>query len=266
MAGDLVDRGSREHYEDAELYDFEYRRRRQDVSFYRRLAREACGGRPGTILELACGSGRLTTALARDGHQVVAVDLSRAMLARLAARVERLPRVVRDRIVPVHADMRTFAAAARFPFVVSAFNSFEHLYTSVEVAACLARVQGALAPGGRFAFDVQNPNLEWLTRDPEKRWARTAFKHPVTGRKLVYSTNHDYDPVSQIALIRLYYEAVGPGPQRERVVHLSQRKFFPAELEALVSHAGFTVLRRYGDFLGSDLTGDAESQILVCRR
>src|SRR5262245_4273532 len=31
---DLVDRGCREHYDDADLYDFEYRRRRGDVQFY----------------------------------------------------------------------------------------------------------------------------------------------------------------------------------------------------------------------------------------
>ena len=48
-------------------------------------------------------------------------------------------------------------------------------------------------------------------------------------------------------------------------MHLSQRKFFPAELEALVSHAGFAVERRYGDFAGQPLDGDAESQVLVCR-
>lgn len=49
------------------------------------------------------------------------------------------------------------------------------------------------------------------------------------------------------------------------MVVLSQRKFFPAELEALVSHAGFSVEKRYGDFAGQPLTGEAESQLLVCR-
>jgi SAM-dependent methyltransferase len=262
-AARLVERGSREHYRDSELYDFEYRRRRRDITFYRSLARELLG-QSGRILELACGSGRLTTALLRDGHHVVGLDLSRAMLQRAAQRIERLGAVARQRAGLVRGDMRGFAFAARFPLVVMAFNSFEHLYTRVEVAACLARVRAHLAPDGRFAFDVQNPNLHWLTRDPTRRWARTVFRHPSTGVRMVYSTNHDYDPVSQIALIRLFYRPV-EGRGRERVVHLSQRKFFPAELEALLTHAGFTVERRYGDFAGSALDGDAESQVLVCR-
>ena len=47
--------GTREHYEDAHLYDYEYRRRRADVNHYRRLARERQGS-GGSILELGCGT------------------------------------------------------------------------------------------------------------------------------------------------------------------------------------------------------------------
>jgi len=48
------------------------------------------------------------------------------------------------------------------------------------------------------------------------------------------------------------------------VVQLSQRKFFPAELEALVAHAGFRVTARYGDFSFRPLDAAADSQVLVC--
>src|SRR6185369_12887416 len=67
---DLVELGSREHYLDAALYDYEYRRRRADVVFYRELARRRLGQR-GRILELGAGSGRVTIPLARAGHEVV---------------------------------------------------------------------------------------------------------------------------------------------------------------------------------------------------
>jgi len=291
LVEDLVDAGSREHYADAALYDYEYRRRRADVTFYREIARRRGAAR---ILELGAGTGRITVPLARDGRYVVALDQSAAMLARLGERVARLPPAVAARITPVSGDLRSFAVGGRFPLVIAAFNVLEHLYTRGEVAACLERVAAHLAPGGAFVFDVQLPDLAWLLRDPTKRWARTRFTDPTTGRTMYYSTNHDYDPVSQIALIRLYYEAAGeppagkfapaggqpPGrPERPgqpgspgraptapptRVVKLSQRKFFPAELEALVAHAGFRVTERYGDFFFRPLDGTAESQVLVC--
>ncbi|HEX7839601.1 MAG TPA: class I SAM-dependent methyltransferase, partial [Kofleriaceae bacterium] len=234
-------------------------------------------------LELGAGSGRVTVPLARDGRHVVAVDRSEAMLARLRDRVARLPAAAAARITPVAGDLRSFSVPGRFPLAIAAFNVLEHLYTRGEVTACLQQIAAHLEEGGAFVFDVQLPDLAWLTRDPTRRWARTRFTDPTTGRAMYYSTNHDYDPVSQIALIRLYYEpadepAGGAAPRgapggradradrapRARVVQLSQRKFFPAELEALVAHAGFRVTARYGDFSFRPLDGTAESQVLVC--
>ena len=71
LAAELVDSGSREHYADAALYDYEYRRRRADVTFYRQLAKQRFGVAPGRILELGAGSGRVTIPLARDGHRYI---------------------------------------------------------------------------------------------------------------------------------------------------------------------------------------------------
>ena len=313
LIADLVDAGSREHYSDAALYDYEYRRRRADVAFYKELARRRLGG-SGRILELGAGSGRVTIPLARAGYEVVAVDASRPMLDKLRDRVAALPRSVARRISIVEADLRSFALAdgaddrprrstaagakrssarrdtspgggarvnrdvapspspravrdagavrAQFPLAIAVFNVLEHLYTRVELDACLRCVRAHLAPGGAFAFDVQLPDMAWLLRDPTKRWARTRFTDPHTKRAMFYSTNHDYDPVGQIALIRLYYEPVD-GKGAVRIVKLSQRKYFPAELEALVAHAGLRVVERFGDFFGRPLDGTAESQVLV---
>jgi SAM-dependent methyltransferase len=282
---DLVDAGSREHYADAAIYDHEYRRRRADVTFYRELARE----HGGPILELGAGSGRVTIPLARDGHHVVAVDRAPAMLAKLRERVAALPDAARERVDVRMGDLCTFDVidagiaarrrmhrgddprgvkgapdldGAQFHLAIAAFNTFEHLYTRGELAACLARVAAHLAPGGVLAFDVQLPDLAWLIRDPRKRWAKTRFTDPTTKRAWFYSTNHDYDAIAQIANIRLFYDPVdGVGPSR--VVKLSQRKFFPAELEALVAHAGFQVIERCGDFARRPLDDRAESQVLI---
>ncbi|HVG86353.1 MAG TPA: methyltransferase domain-containing protein [Vicinamibacterales bacterium] len=260
---DAIDLGAREHYADAALYDHEYKRRRADVLFYRDLARRVVGDSGGPILELGCGTGRVTVPLARDGHRVVALDQSEAMLAGLEARRARLPAVARERITVVRGDLRDFALGRRFPLIIAAFNVLEHLYTRVELDACLRAVRRHLAPDGCFAFDVQLPDLGWLLRDPSRRWARTRFTHPTTGKRVWYATNHDYDPISQIALIRIYYTPEDGTP--EHVVLLSQRKYFPAELEALVAHAGLRVVERT-DFQGAPLGPHSESQVLLCAK
>src|SRR5512146_1045645 len=140
LIDDIVDAGSREHYSDAALYDYEYRRRRADVGFYRELAKKRLGEAGGRILELGAGSGRVTVPLARAGFEVVAVDSSPAMLAKLRARVAALPRAVSRRITVVQGDLRSFNVKQTFPLVIAVFNVLEHLYTRVEVDACLRRV------------------------------------------------------------------------------------------------------------------------------
>ena len=69
----------------APFYDWENARTlgRRDVPFWRRVALEARG----RVLELGCGTGRVTLPLARAGVPVVGVDRSSAMLGRLRARL-----------------------------------------------------------------------------------------------------------------------------------------------------------------------------------
>ncbi len=253
-----------EHYEDAALYDFEYRRRRADVNWYRQLARRLAPAGP--VLELGCGTGRVLTPLARDGVHVVGVDIAASMLARARERIDALGRVARTRARLVRADMRELALAARFPLIICPFNAFQHMYARRDVDAALARVRELLGEGGHFAFDVLNPDLRWLTRDPNKRWARTRFRHPVSGQRFEYSTNQDYDRATQIAHMRIYYERldVPPEEKRTQVVRLAHRQFFPAELWGLLVHAGFRVEERWGGFTEEPFDDDADAQVLVC--
>lgn len=258
-------RGTDEHYAEPPLYEHEYRRRRHDVRYYVALAGDELAP-DGEVLDLCCGSGRVTRALLRGGFAVTGVDRNEAMLSAARDSVQRLPLRCRPHARFVQADMRDFDLGRQFGLIVSAFNSIEHLYTYEDIEQALASIKRHLAPHGRFAFDVQMPDLVWLSKDPDKRWARTRFRHPVTRQWLVYSTNQRYDPVAQIAHIRLFYDPLEPGPMTgSRVLHLTQRKFFPAELAALLRHAGFEVLRHDGDFDGDVLDDFAQSQVLVCR-
>jgi SAM-dependent methyltransferase len=264
MAFDPERVGSVEHYLEPELYDHEYRRRRADVNFYREVAR-ATGG---PILELGCGSGRVLTALCRDGHHVVGVDRSGEMLGRARARVARLGRAARARAALLRADFRAYALRRRFPLVICPFNAFQHLYERRDVEAFLARVAEHLAPDGKLVFDILMPDLEWLTRDPTKHWARTRFKHPRTGRPVLYSTNQTYDPVTQIAFMRIFYEPLDlpPEERRTRVVRLAHRQFFPMEIEDLLHYNGFELVTRHGGFTGEPPGPTNESQVLICAR
>jgi SAM-dependent methyltransferase len=257
--------GTTEHYEDAALYDHEYKRRRDDVRWYRDLAARELGApdRRRAILELGCGSGRALVPLVRDGYHVVGVDAAPKMLDRARERLGRLPAAAQGRAELHRADFRTLALGRRFPLVICPFNAFMHLYTREDVERFLSVVRAHLAPGGLFAFDVLHPDLAWLSRDPRKRWARTRFRHPRTGKITYYSTSVSYDAALQVAFMRIYYEPASGG--KTRIVRLAHRQFFPLELDALLHYNGFTVEAHEGGFDGGELLPESEEQVLRCR-
>jgi SAM-dependent methyltransferase len=302
---EALEAGTREHYLDAALYDHEYRARRLDVNFYRRLAQKVAqatapeqlgepdqpvAGAPTTrILELGCGSGRLLIPLVRDGHTAIGVDLSATMLQRCQERLHRLNARARARVQILQGDFRCLdlpglrqPTTQRFPLIICPFNSFMHLYTREDVERCLAEVRRLLTPEGIFAFDITHPDPIWLARNPTRRFGRARRRHPTTGERLIYSVSHAYDPATQIDWIRIYYEPEPePGDKitprnsenREnsatRVIKLAQRLFFPAEIEALLHYNGFQILHHAGGFeegLDGALLSIVSAEQVICAR
>lgn len=267
----LLDQGTTEHYEDTELYDYEYAERTDDVRWYRKFVRAHLDEEQ-PMLELGAGTGRITAVLGRDGHRVTALDLMPSMLEALRRRIAG--RAWRDNITPVQGDMRELGLAdASMSLVIAPFNALMHLYTWSDLLACFAEVRRVLQPGGHFAFDVQLPDLDWLTWDPEQRHSVTRFVHPTTGERLVYSTNHFYDPNTQICHIRIFYDEAPqrgrkfrPPAKPKKLVHLAHRQIFPEELRGLLERAGLELVEIKGDFHGAELSPGCDSQLVVCRR
>jgi hypothetical protein len=110
-----------------------------------------------------------------------------------------------------------------------------------------------------------NPDLAWLSRDSTKRWARTRYKDPETGRAMVYSTQIVYDAPLQIAFMTIFYDRVDGKRAGARRTLLTHRHFFPRELEALMHYNGWRITRRDGNFSGGALEPESEQQILWCR-
>ncbi|HVZ72577.1 MAG TPA: class I SAM-dependent methyltransferase [Polyangia bacterium] len=246
--------GAREPFEDAALYDWEYRRRRDDVRFYRMLADE----RGGPILDLACGSGRLLAPLARDGHLVVGIDRSAPMLARAAERVARLPRAARRRVLLARGDLRTLAARPRFAFAIVAFHGIQHLVTDGDLLRFFRRARAALVPGGWLVFDAFVPDADFLVRaraaGPEHRWARTRFRHPTTGERLEYTASYRVDDRRRTLLSTFHYlpvDARGRARGPERSARLCHRQLAPGDVARLLARAGFQLLQRWEDFQGT---------------
>ncbi len=161
--------------------------------------------------------------------------------------------------------MRTARLGRRFPLVIAPFNTVLHLYSRRDIEQFLAGVREHLAPGGTFIFDFSIPLANDLMADPEEwvgsRWVRAPGK---SGERRRYRERFEYDPLSQVLLVEMRYEATG-GEADQRVV-LTHRQFFPREMEALLYYNGFRNLRFRGDF-GPRVPGSDVDSIVVeaCR-
>jgi SAM-dependent methyltransferase len=211
-------------YFDGRHYDQRYRDLTQDIPFWLKQARRY--GDP--ILELACGTGRVTLPLARGGFQVTGIDISDSMLAQARRKASQEGLSVEW----VKADIRDFELGERFSLVIFPANTLCHLLESEDLEACLSCVRKHLNGEGRFILDVFNPRLDILLRDPSKRYPHAEYPDPEGKGTVVVTENNVYDRASQINHIKLFYKL--PGQEEELVEDLLMRIYFPQELDALL--------------------------------
>lgn len=248
------------HYEDARYYDHAYARYKVDLEFYVELAR-ASGG---PVLELGVGTARVAMAIADAGIDVVGVDRMPAMLDRARDRLAKRPKRLRERVTLEANDIRELRLGRRFPLVVAPFNAFQHLYSREDVERGLTTVRAHLEPGGRLAFDVLLPDPASLARDPDRFYKCRPVTHPRDGRRYDYAEAFAYDADRQVQTTTIRFTA-REGPRAVIVDRLSQRQFFPRELEALLHYNGFEILSHDGGFAGEPIEEDSESQVVVAR-
>lgn len=244
--------GAVEHYQNPALYDRTYRHRRSDAAFYRMLANERLGlGDASAIVELACGSGRLTVPLLRAGHAVIGFDRSPQMLIEAGKRVRKLPRITREKALFFRADMRAFAVRAPVAFVLAGFHSLQHLVEDADLLACFANVRSSLRDNGWFAFDVLPPHPAWLGNTGQVHFNPKLVVDQQTGQRIRYGESHRYDSDRKALHVQLVYQPVDEHDcdvGDARVVKLCHRQFWPGDLETLLSRAGLRIIARYSDF------------------
>ena len=119
-----------------------------------------------------------------------------------------------------------------------------------------------------MAIALQDPTLlrtqaflggKWSDADSG---ATFAVRDPASGEPLRYSELFTYEPVRQI--LTVVAEFRGRGRQYWRVP-LTQRQFFPAEIEALLHYNGFDDIRFEPDFVAGNPTADVDSLAIRCR-
>lgn len=259
----MLDHDNLEEFADAANYD------RADpsetgIAFYSALAQEAGG----SVLEIACGTGRVAIPIAKLGFAVTGLDIVPGMLKQARRKSAGLP------VRWVEADARTFALNEQFRLIFLTGNAFQAFVTNAEQAALLESVYAHLHDDGLFAFETRNPLLSNTktrdgffptleTRDEE---ADGGSYIDVNGGEVRVSTTQVYDPVAQILHLTARKRRLEAGTEHTQITRTALRYTFPQELAALLERHGFAILRQHGDWNEEPLIATSPNIISVCRK
>ncbi|NDJ76649.1 MAG: class I SAM-dependent methyltransferase [Chloroflexi bacterium] len=250
-----------------ELYDLYVADWPGEMDFYHAFAQQPHANQTG-VLEVACGTGRVTIRLAQAGVHITGLDHSLEMLA-----VAQSKSAGMDNVHWVQADMRDFDLDARFGLAIIPGHSFQNIHTADDQLACLTCIQRHLVPGGTLIVHLDHQELDWLCDIGKNPFQTVKYgsklTHPVTGQICRRSYAWAYERATQTANFHSAWEILD---ENEVVVGRYDNEplrfhcVFRQEMEHLAHRAGFEVEALYGDFLRGALGEDSTEMIWVLKR
>lgn len=237
------------------------------LGFYR----EALRGNPVDVLELGCGTGRIAAALAEDGHRVVGLDGSSAMLRRAQAAVE-------DKAVGLAGSINLVAGtfddlpfdSGSFDVVLMPMRTVGHLLETSEQERCFREAARVLRPRGRFLLDHYQFDPSWAKAHdgvPRLMYAGVGVGDDES-RALTIWDRYVYDiPASRLhCTVRIWTTGFEAGDETASDVEFDFRWFAAEDLVALGRAAGLQLESCWGSFEREPHDEHSDHIVLVLRK
>jgi len=234
-------------YADANFYDIEFAHRNCELPFYQSILANRK-----SVLEVACGTGRLTIPLFELGIPIVGTDISADMINQAQSRA-RAKNLDIDFQVKQATDI-----ANRHDAIFIATNAFQHFIDHRYALAFFAACRKKLNNNGILIIDLQVPNIQKLSRDRHQSQLYKTFN--MNGTEVSATIYGQYHSLAQVYEFFIDYVA------EETIIkkkHVAMRMYFPQEIRHLIECSGLKIMNAYGDYRGNPISDDAEKQILV---
>ena len=244
----------------APFYDWENARTlgRRDVPFWVGLASRFGG----PVLELGCGTGRVSLPVARRVERFVGIDRSAPMLSRLRERFHRAR--LGSHAALVQGDIRKlpFRKRFRFALVMAPYGMLQSLLRDSDLAATLGAVAGVVPRGGVFAVDLVPDLPRW---QEYKRRVSLRGSRPGGGQlTLIETVRQDFD--RQLTIFdQEFVERRGRRRETHRFSLVFRTLRIP-EVARRLERAGFRVDVVLGDYRGREWSPEADVWVILARR
>lgn len=191
---------------------------------------DKCEYEPKTILDLCCGTGRVSRYLADQGYKVTGVDISPEMITRARRHVE-------EEGLPIQyfvQDASLLELDLTFDLVISFFDSLNYILDIKDLQKCFNRVSNHLNPGGMMIFDMNT----------ELALATGMFDQNNSGSNsdVIYNWKSSYNATEQICTVEMDFLY-----KKDVIKHVThyQRAYSLADVAAMLGAADLDVLAVY---------------------
>ena len=241
------------------LYHTHHSAHAEDLPFWQGLATQQ-GGR---LLELGCGTGRVTIPLWQHGFDLVGLDYDAAMLAQLRRNLADSgldPAAVQI----VQADMTNFALEGQFSLILLPCNTFSTLQSPARQKT-LERVFAHLKPGGIFAVSQPNPAMFYDLPKRSAQQLEEAFINPLTKNPVQVLSS--WRRTNTQFIVTWHYDHLLPNGKAERFTAEVRHELDSAEVYVReIAAAGLEIQSIYGDFEQNPYEPDADEMIVVAQK
>ncbi len=210
--------------------------------------------KPELVLDLGCGTGRMTLELALRGYDMTGIDYSPEMLdiARNLAENDG------HDVLWLCQDMREFELYGTVDAAVCCLDCLNHLTTYDDLKKCLSLVHNYLIPDGIFVFDV-NGRFKF-----ENIYADRAYAMEEDGAVCIWQNYYDEDSRLCDFYITLFKEEAD-GRYERYDDEETERMYTLSEIKSALAETGMEFIGAYSDFDFTDGSDESERIYIAAR-
>ncbi|HAN20236.1 MAG: hypothetical protein A2Y15_05120 [Clostridiales bacterium GWF2_36_10] len=201
------------------------------------------------IIDIACGTGALTIPLIKQGFDVIAVDLSKAMIDVTNKKLLEQGLSINT----ITANMTNFSLDRKFSLAIIARGGFMHLTTPVEQRVALLNIKSHLTDDGILTLHTFEPLVEaqydQIHTSENDFSLRCEYTNKDGKQERIYNAIH-YEPKTQIMSGNWRFDTLDDDGNvvSSRIRPLKMRQTYKTEMEYLIELCGFEVIDIFSGF------------------
>lgn len=212
------------------------------------------GKNPGTIVDLACGTGNITIPIAKKGYKVTGIDISESML-RIAMEKSRKNGVM---IPFIHQSICDFELHEKVDCILCCCDGINYITKIDDIVNCFTSVYNYLKCDGLFLFDISS-------KYKLKNIVGNNFFGEDRGN-ITYLWQNTYDYSRDMCTMDITFFTKETELYRKfREIHY-QKAYDVQQLQQILEHTGFDIIGIYNDFTFNNWNAKSERINFICKK